>query len=61
MIYDFFTFDGKQAISPFREAGYVGIEFGYRVNLYFYSDGIFEVRWSNELWKGFLQVIIGWV
>ena len=47
MIYDFFTFDGKQAISPFREAGYVGIEFGYRVNLYFYSDGIFEVRWSN--------------
>ncbi len=47
VIYDFFTFDGKQAISPFREAGYVGIQFGYRVNLSFYSNGIFEVDWSN--------------
>ena len=47
VIYDFFTFDGKKAISPFREAGYVGLQFGYRVNLYFYSDGIFEVDWSN--------------
>ena len=47
MIYDFFTFDGRQAISPFREAGYVGIEFGHRVNLCFYSNGIFEVDWSN--------------
>ncbi len=47
MIYDFFTFDGKQAISPFREAGYVGIQFGHRVKLYFYSDGIFEVSKSN--------------
>ena len=47
VIYDFFTFDGKQAISPFREAGYVGLQFGYRVNLYFYSNGIFEVDWSN--------------
>ena len=47
VIYDFFTFDGKQAISPFREAGYVGIQFGHRVKLYFYSDGIFEVSKSN--------------
>ena len=47
VIYDFFTFDGKQAISPFREAGYVERQFGYRVNLYFYSNGIFEVDWSN--------------
>ncbi len=47
VIYDFFTFDGKQAISPFREAGYVGLQFGYRVNLSFYSNGIFEVDWSN--------------
>lgn len=47
MIYDFFTFDGKQAISPFREAGYVRIHFGYRVRLYFYSNGIFGVEWSN--------------
>ena len=61
VIYDFFTFDGKQAISPFREAGYVGLQFGYRVNLDFYSNGIFEVDWSNELWSGFLQTVIGWV
>ncbi len=47
MIYDFFTFDGKQAISPFREAGYVGIQFGHKVKLYFYSNGIFEVKWNN--------------
>ena len=47
VIYDFFTFDGKQAISPFREAGYVGLQFGYRVKLYFYSNGIFEVKWNN--------------
>ena len=47
VIYDFFTFDGKQAISPFREAGYVGLQFGYRVNLSFYSNGIIEVDWSN--------------
>ena len=47
VIYDFFTFDGKQAISPFREAGYVERQFGYRVNLSFYSNGIFEVDWSN--------------
>ena len=26
---------------------YVGRQFGYRVNLYFYSNGIFEVDWSN--------------
>ncbi len=61
VIYDFFTFDGKQAISPFREAGYVELQFGYRVNLYFYSNGIFEVDWSNELWSGFLQTVTGWV
>lgn len=47
MIYDFFTFDGKQAISPFREIGYVRIQFGYRVNLYYYSDGTFEVVQGN--------------
>ena len=47
VIYDFFTFDGKQAISPFREAGYVGIQFGHKVKLYFYSNGIFEVKWNN--------------
>ncbi len=40
---------------------YVGRQFGYRVNLYFYSNGIFEVDWSNELWSGFLQTVIGWV
>ena len=61
VIYDFFTFDGKQAISPFREAGYVERQFGYRVNLYFYSNGIIEVDWSNELWSGFLQTVTGWV
>lgn len=44
VIYDIFTFDNVQAINPFTEL-YDG--FGHRTNLYFYTNGIFEVHWSN--------------
>lgn len=41
--YDMFTSDKTRAINP-----YSGYEFGHRTNLYLYSNGIFEVDWTNS-------------
>jgi len=42
--YDMFTFDKTRVGNPFSGLNY---ELGHRTNLYFYSDGIFEVFLSN--------------
>lgn len=45
LIYDLFIFNQEKVVNPFTELGY---EFGHRTHLDFYSDGVFEVDWSNS-------------